>query len=299
MSKLRDFTHFLLSSGLHRCLLALAGASCLMSGQHLALASSAGNGPGVVQQQIRWECRGSKGAGLGLYLLDFGERGMVTRLLVEEHTGTRAVITQTLDALRGVESIRWLDDETGWWLEIRHDLRFKASSLDDFFNRVYDALPTDSGRKVGVEVTTTTGFRFSTEVEVRRRPQLEDEEMVKALRQMELAGPLGHEVPPAVTGLARFLDRATTPTALVPPKQRHLVDLVLAVAPASAAPSARPSAPCEEIDAKPLPTLAVTDPALLEFVSRFHGVDNADPLGDHRLAEAVPPLAPEPPPTKK
>jgi hypothetical protein len=240
-------------------------------------------------QVVVWES-GSL-TGRGLFLSEEGAAGEVWRLLVETPAGNRAVLTHTLDVVRGREEVE-LELASGWTFTTSKGTRFQAGSLREYRALQEIAVASDESREVQVRLHTSGGLRHDATSLLAGWPHLEHEALMQGIRADGFLEVLASEAPPEAVEVTAFLfvardRRAEILSYLEPPV--HFLWMTLPRSQRAIYLDRKWSQRLENRR----PGLLVTDPSLLEFASRFPRLDSRQPLADHRLG-AVLPLREEP-----
>lgn len=162
----------------------------------------------IVHYFVEWS--GNNIGGDGLEVVALAEDAMATRLLIRRSGKPRLILSQCVDAGQGMVRTRLVDDESGWWIEVRDKNSATAGPLPQFFVR--RALAERKGYHVVVE----TSVGDTTEVDVawhaaesEADPWWPLPEMAKAA--VEKAREHGHlaSLPDGISQSAGFLDAIT------------------------------------------------------------------------------------------
>ncbi len=243
-------------------------------------------------QAIVWES-GSL-SGRGLFLSEEGTTGTVWRLLVETPAGNRAVLTHTLDAVRGREQVE-LELASGWTFTTSTGTRFKARSLREYRALEENASDSEQCREVTVQLHTSGGLRHDATSLLAGWPHLEHEELMKGIRASGFLEVLASEAPAEAVEATAFLFVARDRRAAVLRYLEPPVHFLWKTLPRSERAPYLDRKWSQRLESR-RPGLLVTAPELVEFASRFPRLDGRQPLSDHRLAAVLPLKEEEPEP---
>lgn len=239
----------------------------------------------------------------GLYLFDMTRPFMVMRLLIVSPEGRPAILTSTVDALRGIETTRVEDNATGWWSQVELNWPFRGKTVNEYTNRFIegaDEAQAEGGWELTASFETRDGLLFHGDL---RMPVGVErswiyQEIGHRLGQ-EGQDELGRSLPRGFPRALSFLQSALAPAAgdrerdlalavLYAIEPQSLAGLLAASAgTADQAPEAETPG-CREwtLDlGEPVKGITFVDAQDLEFTARFRGVQNANPLADKRAAE--------------
>jgi hypothetical protein len=240
-------------------------------------------------QPIVWDS-GSL-SGTGLLVTEEGVEGKVWRLLVETPAGNRAVLTHTLDAVRGREEVD-LELASGWTFTSSTGTRFKAGSLRQYRALMESAWDSEQSREVTVWLRTSGGLRHEARSLLAGLPETESLKLMNGVRAAGFLEVLASEAPSEAGEVLAFLFAAQDTRSAVLPYHERPVSLLSLALPRSERALYLDREWSERLESR-RPGLSVTAPDLVEFVSRFPRLESRHPLADHRLA-AVLPLEDEP-----
>lgn len=238
-------------------------------------------------EELHWSLPSTKQTvASGLQVLEFSRRARVDRLLIETATGDRLVFTDTVLPLSGRHVFRLRDDESGWWVEMSldYDRSWRgARTYNLFVDEQFGG--SCGGDALQQSVETSTGTRVTTEAVLGRRSLANVEAL---LEDPELRRDLSEGVPEPVRRIvAQLADNIEKPQAagVVHSSLIHLIHQ--ATREVSDGPE-----PAERWVAEVHPHRGALPSHVIEFLSRFEGVDNTDPLAGHHVADF--PTASEP-----
>ncbi len=244
---------------------------------------------------FEWREPAGDGSASGLYLMDMVPAGMVQRVLVEDPAGRQVRITQSLDVRRGVQTTELLDDATGWQARMELDFGFRAETLGAFF--AADEARSKAAEPAPLRLRFAADGAPAVETEVAATDPAAVHAAVAEAVRASAAGALVAGLPEGLAEAVLFLDGSLSPEPLESRSEgdnlahgaRGVVEVLAA---------ALRAAPPEGLDAgrwgtrwpmtvRPIERgTSSSDPMVLEFVSRFRSVQNADPLADRPAAEA-------------
>jgi len=258
---------------------------------------------GAFHRAFEWRETSGTGHAEGLYLIDMVPAGMVQRVLVEDPTARQVRITKSLDVRRGLDTSELLDDATGWWARLEVDFGFEAETLGAFF--AADEVRSKQPRPEPLRVRFSADGVRPVEVEVAAiDPETLHSAVAEAMRSEAAGETLAARLPEGLAQAILFLDASLSPEPLearegdnLAYSARGVVEVladVLRAAPPEGLEVGRYATPWP-MTVRPIERgTSSSDPSVLEFVSRFRSVENADPLSDRPAAEA---FGNSPPPT--
>ncbi len=247
-------------------------------------------------RSVHWNTPAGKQALGGVYLFEAVRTGAVTRVLIEDDVGRPIILTRTVDALSGRDSYEILDDRTGWWARIDIDTGVTAEYLGAYNSIAMEELMPENQVTLGFKLTTRDGLAFERELPLVSSLTLPYQELAGALREAGLADQLAAEMPVGLSDATRFLDTSMSPKLgshegfgddEAYPLRGVVEVLVNVTSSEPAEPSGGEGEPWVMTVGEIQKGIGVVDPSLLELVSRFRSVDNADPLSDHRAREVL------------
>lgn len=248
-----------------------------------ARASTAGGPPVIATRWLTWTRDASQEQLRGLFLFESSGRGLVNRILVECPGEGRMIVTETLDPVRGIDTVHVRDDHTGWWAVVEKRFQFRAESLWEYFNIAYEGLEPENGGAFDLRLDLLGELSFQAEVTVRKKPEGEHAEFVDELRAAELATQVAALIPLEIGRCLEFLQIAFSdrfefgynlkapPDILVP----FLIEPT-----AEAAGWVQSHTTLEK-------GLELSAPEDLSFVEQFTSIDPVRPLADHRLHHVI------------
>jgi len=267
-------------------------------GAGLAVGETSGRdyGSGSIHRSFEWQEAAGAGRAAGLYLMDFVPTGMVSRVLAEDPTGRQVRITVSLDPRRGLETCELLDDATGWRARLDLDFGLQADTLGAFF--VADEARSAALRHTPFRLRFAADGTPPVEVEVaaEEREALHAA-VAEAVRAAAAGEALVARLPEGLAQAILFLDASLSPHPLQTRTEgdnfahglRGVVEVladVLRAAPPEGLDLGRYATPWPMTVGPMVRGTSSSDPVVLEFVSRFRSVQNADPLSDRPAAEA-------------
>lgn len=262
-------------------------------------------GSGSVHRYFEWRNSEGEGRATGLYLVDFVPTGMVSRVLAEDPAGRQVRITVSLDPRRGVQICELLDDATGWRARLELDNGLRADTLGAFF--AADVARSAARQPVVYRVSFTADGTRPVVVDLELdvvEPETLHAAVTEAVSAAGAARQLAPRLPPELAETVLFLDSSMSPQPLQAHTEgdnfahglRGVVEVladILHTAPPEGLEVERYATPWPMTVGPMKRGTSSSDPAVLEFVSRFRSVENADPLSDRRAAEVF--AAPLPP----
>lgn len=257
-----------------------------------------------------WERQGDTVGPRGLRLLDSGPGGFVTRwLVVDQERGWRMFLTETLDPCRGVQTTDILDDVSGWWIRLESRVGVRGESLEDYFARARELPSIDEATGfLDYRLIATGDFSFSPRIPARGATKdVIWDGLFDQLGATGLRAKLAASVPEDFRAAVLFLDvslmewsSAMQPGGVAdrPRDWPGLLGLLARVVRSELLPDdpqlAEFATPWTMRRIGPTGRgSSLVEPELLELVSHFRSVENADPLAGSRVEDCA---APPPPP---
>ena len=253
-------------------------------------------GTGAVHRSIQWVSPSGARTTAGLFLLDMTPAGMVERILAQDTADRPIIVTWTLDVRNGREWSEFLDDETGWWARLEVDTGVRADTLGAYFTAAGRQL--QPGHTLNMKLVTREGLVFERRLALANTEALPYQDFVADLVADGPAEELVAVRPPELVAAVFFLDAFMSQGPLqtewqdshVGYNMRGVVEVLAGVfrqqAGVDAANTTRAEAWKMTVgDFKR--GIGIVDPDLLELVSRFRSVENADPLSDHLAQEIL------------
>ena len=117
---------------------------------------------------VRWESPNSSAKGLMFFRSS--AQGLVRRVLIETPTGRHLVLTKALLVREGIDREELRDEQSGWHAELAKRLDFRATSLGDYFAKVFDWRVPGEGKEMELALRTSTGFSFSATIPIQSQP---------------------------------------------------------------------------------------------------------------------------------
>ncbi len=253
-------------------------------------------GEGGFHRSIHWHNPSGEQTLSGLFLFEAIRVGAVTRALIEDAVERPVILTHTMDAHRGRHSIELLDDGTGWWARIDIDTGVTAEYLGAYFRVVGETLRAEHRPVLGYTFTTRDGLVFERDLPLVSSRSMSYQEFADALHEAGLADQLLAGLPAGLSDSIRFLDAFMSPelgsqegsSANDAYILRGVIEVLVNVAGSEPAePSGGEGEPWVMTVGEIRNGIGVVDPDLLELVSRFRSMDNADPLSDHRARDVL------------
>lgn len=224
----------------------------------------------------------------GLLIMEAADRGLVERLVYESSNGNRLVGTFTATPRQGRLVEHLADDATGWWIELELDFDHQWNGWRHFAFTVDEVFYPGSDRTIRGRLTTKNGLELELTMQPPQGGLPDAEGFAQAISELEatdrlIAGIPEHIVPSIYETTAVFADPMTTGAA-----RGWFAGLLRGVLPPPKHWNEARETGWVQSKSKIHLGLGLTEPEMLEFTSRFQSISNADPLGDHRLADAVP-----------
>jgi len=214
-------------------------------------------------REVRWVSASAESEGQGLFLFRSAQAGLAQRVFVETPAGRHIILDETLHAQSGVERVRLIDDETGWWAEVTKRYGFESASLDEFFDRPEHYPSGRPDRTVTYTVRTSNGFEFESEVPA-RQPEEELAALAEEIEGADAAGRLAEKVPEDLLAGMGFLRQAVLQESVL-----NMGRSVIDVLSAATRPQPLPAGIWEEREGPARQGLTLADPDMVRFISRF------------------------------
>lgn len=249
-------------------------------------------GSGATHRSLEWRQPEGGGKAVGLFLADMAPAGMITRILVQDPDGRPIRITQTIDASGGVETGELLDEDTGWWARLELRLGVRADHLGGYFAAAEMLSATPAPPKVRLRFVAAGASPVEAELAL-AEPAVLRAALAAALAASGAGGEMVAHLPQGLAEAVLFLDSSLSPSPLpihaegdnLAYASRGVVEVLahlLRAAPREGLDVGRYSTPWP-LGVGPFEKgTSSSDPAVLELVSRFASVENADPLADYR-----------------
>lgn len=251
------------------CVLALPTLGQSATGYHRAVSFSAVGQAHAVRPQ-------------GLFVFESAPEGFVERLCLVDPQGGRWVLTGTLLPATGSKTLRWTDDASGEWVELRYDLGFKTPDLTAFFDRAYDVLDAGSGNQVRLELHTSRS-QAVVSGRVPTGDKVEAQAFLRLLLSGELAEDAAASVPADFFRAAPYLRAALDDLQGVGYTFLPVIEIVDGIQRGHGVQPSDGRAGWRQAIGEARPGLEVKDEAVRRFLEKFRSIDPAAPLADHRL----------------
>ncbi len=270
------------------CTILLAFALCGVAGWTQPTREDRDFGSGALHRPIQWLSPSGEQTTSGLFLLDMTSARMVQRVLAQDAAARPIILTWVLDAQEGRESSEFLDDETGWWARLELDTGIQADYLGAYFAAAGQQLKP--GHTLNMKLSTRDGLSFERRLAQTDAAVLPYQEFAASLVADGPAERLAAR-PPELIAAVFFLDAFMSQGPLQTERQdshnlynmRGIVEVLANVFRKQTSVSASETWKMTFSDLRQ--GVTITDSDLLELVSRFRSVENADPLSDHRARE--------------
>ncbi len=235
-----------------------ASASTLgASGQDTGVYEEYTGDNNAVNHGIQWFGPGSS-KGVGLFLFRVSETGLTQQLFIKTPEGRHLILEKTLRAGSGLDRMRLIDDESGWWFEVTKDYGFTATGLRKFFS-VGEDFVSGSGKDVEYTLRTREGLEWKTTIPA-QQPREERTAVAEALRGTHLERVLEEHLATDLAEAVAFLSCA--------PQYDRLgaaAGVLIALWPR---PDSAGASWHEEVDPMQ-PGLALSDPELVKLRAEF------------------------------
>lgn len=225
--------------------------------------------PAGFHREIRWESSASSARGILLW--EHSAPGAVKRVLIETPGGRHLVLTKALFVRAGVKREEILDVETGWKSELTRRSEFRAATLSDYFDRVFDEHVPGPGKEIELGLQTSNGIDYSATVPMESQPSAEYAAFAGLLRE-HLDEDSPRPFPAGVREALAFLNAAFERSGS---DSRGIIEILSKAFNPSAVGA---DTSWRQIDGRIHNGLGLEDPGLVAFASRFSSVDPEAPL---------------------
>jgi hypothetical protein len=162
--------------------------------------------PVNVKWFVDWKSEDGRFQARALDLLETSDINYSNLTLLETPQRRRLVLRHTLFGPEGLTITRIQDDATGWWLELRHDVRLRFKDLHDYFKNSYERLTGKAGAQTQYTFVTSRGFKHEVVVAVEEMERFRDFGALEQRLREAGAGPkLTAALPAAALDALRFL----------------------------------------------------------------------------------------------
>ena len=236
-----------------------------------------------VHRALHWSAPDGKTSLWGLYQVELGPSGMVSRVLAETPTEGLAMLTAGVDPETGISWTRFSTPDGDWTALLVVESGIRSSTLDGYFEAVERDLAT--GAPVKMRLVLDGDLSVEAEIGV-DYPSIMNVEFLNALEAKGLLGQVVTAIPEDLGPDLLFLDRALSPSPLpvggnannIAHALRGPVE-VLAGGLRRVEPDRGDSNEGWKMEVgPPRRGLEIDEPKLIELVGRFSALTALDPL---------------------